>query len=179
MAEPKIVEHVQDMPTYVRGYTGEDKLPAAFKEWIKDGAPMGYAPDDATEPAHTYLLDWWLGLVPVLVTIGMGLYAVLSAAAGLPNYAGLGLAGAVSGALSVFRKALPAHEAAHTGVFGDQFDELQGEGRSPDGGLNHVPMQTMDVMTPNGPRFRDPRGIVEEYKKWRMDGRIERRRGSA
>lgn len=72
-------------------------------------------------------------------------------------------------------KRLAVHECGHEGVFGASFPELRGEGRRRDGGLRHVPWYTLDVMTPYGPRWRDPRGLIAKYDVWLKQGRIQER----
>lgn len=68
-----------------------------------------------------------------------------------------------------------AHEAAHEPILGEQFEPLEDEGRSEDGGLNHVPEETDNVMIPRGTITSDERGIIDKYKRLVEEGHVQRR----
>lgn len=82
-----------------------------------------------------------------------------------------------------YRRAIEAHEAAHSGIFGAQkqgsvyrFAQLMEEGRAWDGGLNHVPVKRGFLMSPKlkllGPP-EDPRGIQDVWEHWLRGGTPE------
>ena len=69
---------------------------------------------------------------------------------------------------------LRVHEAGHTPAFGSQFYPIKAAA-TPDGGLDHEPLSTFDIMLPGKfsfLRFRDTRGLKEAYLRWHAEGRV-------
>lgn len=77
---------------------------------------------------------------------------------------------------------LRVHQAGHTPSFGGEFPTLVRPRRA-NGGLEDAPLWTLDVMLPGDfphtlLRWRDSRGLVDAYREWLHNGRLQRYRRS-